>query len=138
MTYGISPKMDSQVYGFFILLYTQQLFSRFFNMEAEAEWKYIQPILDKLARALDEETRLKAIDRCIKFKGWGFVDYRGIEDVWYVLYCITNYRLDGISFDRGGAVDDAPDWEQLLFYTLVNICNKSHKFYGEGGRGRFV
>ena len=138
MKYGIGPKMDSQVYGFFILLYTQQLFGRFFNMEAEAEWKHIKPILGMLTHALREEIRLKAVNRCSKFKGWGMVDYNEIEDVWYILYCLSNYRVDGINFARGGAVDDAPQWEQLLYYTLVNICNKSHKHYQEGGRGRFV
>ena len=53
----MGPKIDSQVYGFFILLYTQQLFARFFNMEAESEWKYIQPVLDKLHDALSEDRR---------------------------------------------------------------------------------
>ena len=98
MTYSLEPKMDSQVYGFFILLYTQQLFSRFFNMEAEAEWKHIKPILTMLTNATREEIRLKAVDRCVKFKGWGFVDYNEIEDIWYVLYCLANYRVDVINF----------------------------------------
>tara|TARA_B100000700_G_scaffold92134_1_gene104028 strand:- start:114 stop:530 length:417 start_codon:yes stop_codon:yes gene_type:complete len=138
MTYSLEPKMDSQVYGFFILLYTQQLFGRFFNMEAEKEWKHIQPILEKLEAALHEDVRLRAIKRCIHYKGWGMVDYNDINDIWYVLYCIANYRVDGINFARGGAIDDAPHWEQLLYYTLVNIANKSHKYYQEGGRGRFV
>jgi hypothetical protein len=135
----MSPKMDSQVYGFFILLYTQQLFSRFFNMEAEAEWKYIKPVLRMLTHALREEIRLEAVDRCIRFKGWGMVEYNNIEDIWYVLYCLSNYRVDGVNFARAeSSKDDVPQWERQLYYTLVNICNKSHKHYGEGGRGRFV
>jgi len=134
----MGPKIDSQVYGFFILLYTQQLFARFFNMEAESEWKYIQPVLDKLHDALSEDRRQDAIRKCIRFPGFGHVAYRDINDIWYILYCLSNYRCDGVSCERKGGADQLPDWEQLLYYTLVNLCNKSHKNYQEGGRGRFV
>ena len=92
-----------------------------------------------LAHALREEIRLEAVDRCIRFKGWGMVEYNNIEDIWYVLYCLSNYRVDGVNFARAeSSKDDVPQWERQLYYTLVNICNKSHKHYGEGGRGRFV
>ena len=55
-----------------------------------------------------------------------------------LFFAIQGEKFDGVNFARGGSIDDAPQWEQLLYYTLVNICNKSHKYYGEGGRGRFV
>ena len=38
--------IDSQIYGFVMLLYSQQLFNQMFVAEQDAEWKKIQPIVN--------------------------------------------------------------------------------------------
>ncbi len=40
--------IDSQIYGFVMLLYSQQLFNQLFNAEENAEWEKIQPIVGEV------------------------------------------------------------------------------------------
>ena len=48
--------IDSQIYGFTMLLYSQQLFNQLFNAEENAEWEKIQPIVGEFHKALSEQT----------------------------------------------------------------------------------
>ena len=52
-------RLDSKVYGFVMLLYSQQLFNQFFNAEENAEWERIRPVVKELHAALSEEHRFK-------------------------------------------------------------------------------
>jgi len=125
--------IDSQVYGFTMLLYSQQLFNQMFVAEEHAEWQKIQPIVQELHNALSEGEKIKGRDRSIAYNGLDNLVFKGVQDTWYIMYCMTNYRVPGIDMHP----DVATQHEKILYYVLVNICKKSHKNYHKFG-SRFI
>ena len=51
-------EIESQVYGFLVLLFSQMLFTQMFNMEEEKEFERIKPVVKKLENAMTEEMRI--------------------------------------------------------------------------------
>ena len=125
--------IDSQVYGFTMLLYSQQLFNQMFVSEEHAEWQKIQPIVQELHKALSEAEKIKGRDRSIAYNGLDNLVFKGVQDTWYIMYCMTNYRVPGIDMHP----DVVTQHEKILYYVLVNICKKSHKNYHKFG-SRFI
>ena len=110
-------RLDSKVYGFVMLLYSQQLFNQFFNAEENAEWERIRPIVGELHEALSEENRWDGYTRAI--------EYNGLDP----MYCISNYRVPGIELDSCVTSEH----EKILYYVFQNITKKSHKYYNKFG-----
>ena len=122
-------RLDSKVYGFVMLLYSQQLFNQFFNAEENAEWERIRPVVKELHAALSEEHRFKGYMRAINYNGLDPITFTGVDDSFYLMYCISNYRVPGIELDP--SVTSEP--EKILYYVFQNITKKSHKIYNKFG-----
>jgi hypothetical protein len=121
--------IDSQIYGFVMLLYSQQLFNQLFNAEENAEWEKIQPIVGEFHKALSEENRWDAYQKCINYNGLDNIVFTGVNDSYYMMYCISNYRVPGIDIDPKVTTFH----EKILYYVFVNIVKKSHKYYNKFG-----
>ena len=119
-------EVNEKVFAFTMLLYSQQLFIQMFNPETDKEWKKIQPIVKELHEALSEENRKKGKNKALQYRGQRLA-VEGFNDLWYIMYVISNYRVDWI---RLGANVDREEIE-LLRYALINVAKKSHKRYSE-------
>ena len=122
-------RLDSKVYGFVMLLYSQQLFNQFFNAEENAEWERIRPIVGELHEALSEENRWDGYTRAIEYNGLDPITFTGVNDSYYLMYCISNYRVPGIVLDSCVTSEH----EKILYYVFQNITKKSHKYYNKFG-----
>ena len=49
------------------------------------------------------------------------------KDLWYIMYCISNYRVEWVG------IDPNQDRKELhmLKYALINVAKKSHKTFTE-------
>jgi len=96
---GISFDVDHRVFGYTMLLFSQQLFIQMFNSEANDEWKDIQPIVKELHKGLSEENKIEGRNKALRWR----TDRRYIltlydfNDLWYIMYCISNYRINWIN-----------------------------------------
>ena len=119
-------EVNEKVFAFTMLLYSQQLFIQMFNPETDKEWKKIQPIVKELHEALSEENRKKGKNKALQYRGQRLA-VEGFNDLWYIMYVISNYRVDWI---RLGANVDREEIK-ILRYALINVAKKSHKRYSE-------
>ena len=126
---GIPFDVDHRVFGYTMLLFSQQLFIQMFNPEANNEWKDIQPIIKELHTGLSEENRLKGRDKALKWShGWrDILTLYDFSDIWYIMYCISNYRINWINLHPKQDREEI----KLLRYALINVAKKSHKRYSE-------
>jgi len=108
-----------------MLLYGQQLFVQLFNEEEDKEWKLIQPILKQLHEGLKEEHRKKGYQRALDYSGSRPPVLSDFSDLWFILYCISNYRIFWIDLDS-----DKKELE-ILKYALNNVAKKSHRTFSE-------
>jgi len=122
MRFDVSEK----VFAFTMLLYSQQLFLQMFNSEKDAEWKMIQPITKRLYEGLSEENRIKGREAALQYRGQKVI-LNDFSDVWFIMYAISNYRVDWIHL--GANVDK--EEIKILRYALINVAKKSHKRYNE-------
>ena len=126
---GISFDVDHRVFGYTMLLFGQQLFIQRFNPEANNEWKDIQPIIKELHQGLNEKNKQKGYEKALRWR----TDYHDIlqlydfNDLWYIMYCISNYRINWINLHPEQDREEI----KLLRYALINVAKKSHKRYSE-------
>ena len=71
--------------------------------------------------------------KAIEYNGLDNIVFKGVKDVWYLLYTMTNYRVPGIDLHECVKTQH----EKILYYVLVNVCKKSHKEYHKFG-SRFI
>ena len=114
-----------------ISLYGQQLFLQKFNSEGkhdDSEFSIIKPIVKKLHDGLTEEYRIKGYQRALQFNGRSRLVLKDFTDVWYIMYCISNYRVDWIRLHP-----DVEDVEELVIlkFALNNVAKKSHRTFNE-------
>ena len=123
-------EVNEKVYGFTMLLFGQQLFLQMFDNEGklnDSEFGLIKPIIKELYEGLTEEHRIKGYERALKFKGSTCPILKDFTDMWYVMYCISNYRVDWVG------IDSSQDRQELhiMKYALINVAKKSHKNFPE-------
>ena len=125
--------VDNQVYGFIILLYSQQLLTQLYFSDKDSEWVKIEPVIKELHDALSEKNKWEGYQRAIEYNGLDHLVFKSIDDLWYIMYAITNYRVDKIE------MHDSVTKEHhiLLFQVIQNVLKKSHKVYGRFN-SRFV
>ena len=125
--------VDNQVYGFIILLYSQQLLTQLYFSDKDSEWVKIEPVIKELHDALSEKNKWEGYQRAIEYNGLDHLMFKSIDDLWYIMYAITNYRVDKIE------MHDSVTKEHhiLLFQVIQNVIKKSHKVYGRFN-SRFV
>lgn len=122
-------EVNYKVFGYTMLLFGQQLFMQMFNSEANNEWKKIQPIIKELHLGLSEENKQKGYEKALRWR----TDRRYIltlydfNDLWYIMYCISNYRINWINLHPKQDREEI----KLLRYALINVAKKSHKRYSE-------
>ena len=119
-------EVNEKVFAFTMLLYSQQLFIQMFNPETDKEWKKIQPIVKELHEALSEENRKKGKNKALQYRGQRLA-VEGFSDLWYIMYCISNYRINWINLHPKQDREEI----KLLRYALINVAKKSHKRYSE-------
>ena len=124
-------EVNEKVFAFTMLLFGQQLFLQMFNSDykkEDDEFKTIQPVIKKLYEGMAEEHRKKSDKKALKFKGSSPPILKDFTDVWYIMYCISNYRVDWVGIDPVAA-----DVQELniLKYALINVAKKSHKEFPE-------
>ena len=122
-------EVSEKVFAFTMLLYSQQLFIQMFNSEVDNEWKKIQPIIKELHKALSEENRQKGYEKALRWHTDRrlILTLRDFNDLWYIMYCISNYRIDWINLHP----DQNKKEIKILRYALINVAKKSHKRYSE-------
>jgi len=118
-------EVNEKVFAFTMLLYGQQLFIQMFNEEADKEWKLIQPILKQLYEGLKEKHKKKGYQRALDYSGSKPPVLSNFYDLWFILYCISNYRIFWIDLDS--------DKKELMIlkYALNNVAKKSHRTFSE-------
>ena len=97
--------------------------------EEEKEFERIKPVVKKLENAMTEEMRIDGQNKAINFKG--LTDpliYNGIQDFWYYVYTISNYRIHAIEMPKSNPFEGQQD-EELFFFALTNVVVKSHKIH---------
>lgn len=121
--FDVHPK----VFAFTVLLYGQQLFLQMTNEEKDQEWKDIQPILKEMYEGLNEDNKVKGRDRALAFKGTKPPILKDFNDLWYIMYCISNYKVEWVG------IDPNQDRKELhmLKYALINVAKKSYKSFSE-------
>lgn len=117
--------VDSQVFGFTFLMFGQQMFAHMFDNKENAEWERIRPALKQLHEAMSEDNMRKGYARAVNYNGIDPVVYNGLDDLWYILYSMSNYRVPRV--DRGPKVKE--DFDVYMHMVLNNVCKKSHKHY---------
>ncbi len=124
-------EVNEKVFAFTILLYGQQLFLQLFNNKGKAEdeeFNLIQPVIKRLYNGMTEQYRKEGYERALKFKGSSPPILKDFTDVWYIMYCISNYRVDWIAIDpKAAKVQEL----NILKYALNNVAKKSHKTFSE-------
>ena len=125
--------VDNQVYGFIILLYSQQLLTQLYFSDKDSEWVKIEPVIKELHDALSEKIKWEGYQRAIEYNGLYPLMFKSIDDLWYIMYAITNYRV------AESEMHDSITKEHhiLLFQVIQNVLKKSHKVYGRFN-SRFV
>jgi hypothetical protein len=118
-SFDVHPK----VFAFTMLLYGQQLFLQMANPEKDQEWNKIQPILKKLNEGLSEENRIKGRQRALAFRGSEPPILSDFDDVWYIMYCISNYSVGWVSIDSRQNKKEL----EILKYALINVAKKSNQ-----------
>ena len=121
--FNVNPK----VFAFTVLLYGQQLFQQMTNEEKDEEWKRIQPILKEMNEGLSEANKVEGRNRALAFRGSEPPILKDFKDLWYIMYCISNYRVEWVG------IDPNQDRKELhmLKYALINVAKKSHKTFTE-------
>lgn len=120
-------EIESQVYGFTVLLFSQMCFSQLFKAEENQEYDDVVPVVKKLHQCLSEERRIEGYKRAINFSGYRErLMYTGMKDLWYYIYVLSNYRVHTIKKEPG--TYEEPE-EELMFLTLTNVMTKSHKVH---------
>ena len=61
--------VDNQVYGFIILLYSQQLLTQLYFSDKDSEWVKIEPVIKELHDALSEKNKWEGYQRAIEYNG---------------------------------------------------------------------
>ena len=118
-SFDVHPK----VFAFTMLLYGQQLFLQMANPEKDQEWNKIQPILKKLNEGLSEENRIKGRQRALAFRGSEPPILSDFDDVWYIMYCISNYSVGWVGIDSRQNKKEL----EILKYALINVAKKSNQ-----------
>ena len=124
-------EVNEKVFAFAMLLFGQQLFLQMFSNDFKKEndeFNLIQPVIKKLYQGMTEEHRIKGYERALKFKGSSPPILKDFTDVWYILYCISNYRVDWVGIDSEAANEQELN---ILKYALINVAKKSHKDFPE-------
>jgi hypothetical protein len=118
-SFDVHPK----VFAFTMLLYGQQLFLQMANPEKDQEWNKIQPILKKLNEGLSEENRIKGRQRALAFRGSEPPILSDFDDVWYIMYCISNYSVGWVGINSRQNKKEL----EILKYALINVAKKSNQ-----------
>ena len=124
-------EVNEKVFAFTMLLFGQQLFLQMFNSEYQKNstgFELIQIVIKKLYQGMIEKHRIEGYKKALKFKGSSPPILKDFNDVWYIMYCISNYRVDWVGIDPAAA-----DVQELniLKYALINVAKKSHKEFPE-------
>ncbi len=117
--------VDSQVYGFVMLLYSQQLFTQMFNAEKDSEFDRIKPVIRRIRHALSSEVRKQSHEAALHYNGFDNLGFKGMNDLWFCIYCISNYRVPYVKMLR----DDLPQEEEILYNVIYNVNVKAHKIH---------
>ena len=122
-------EVNEKVFAFTMLLYGQQLFLQMFNKDLKEvdEFKHIKPIIKRLHEGLTEENRIKCYEKALRYKGWERPILKDFDDVWYIMYIISNYRVEWIDVSP----DETRKEIEIMKYALVNVVKKSYKIYSE-------
>ena len=122
-SFDVHPK----VFAFTMLLYGQQLFLQMANPEKDQEWNKIQPVLKKLNEGLSEENRIKGRQRALAFRGSEPPILSDFDDVWYIMYCISNYSVSWVGINSKQNKKEL----EILKYALINVAKKSNQMFTE-------
>jgi len=125
--------VDNQVYGFIILLYSQQLLTQLYFSDKDSEWVKIEPVIKELYDALSDKNKWEGYQRAVEYNGLDPLVFRSIDDLWYIMYAMTNYRVADIKMHDS----ITKEHHILLFQVIQNVLKKSHKVYGRFN-SRFV
>ena len=122
-------EVNEKVFAFAMLLFGQQLFLQMFNKDLKevSEFKHIQPIIKKLHKGLSEENRTKGYEKALRYKGWERPILKDFNDLWYIMYIISNYRVEWIDVEPTETRKEI----EIMKYALINVAKKSHKRYSE-------
>ena len=92
-------------------------------LDSDSEFGLIKPIIKELYEGLTEEHRIKGYERALKYKGSACPILKDFTDMWYIMYCISNYRVDWVG------IDSSQDRQELhiMKNALINVAKKSHK-----------
>lgn len=119
-------EIDSQVYGFTFLMYGQMIFAHMFDSKENAEWGRIQPCLQRLYRALTPMNKEMGYKRAMEYNGLSPIEYHGFQDLYYIFYCLSNFRVPEILIGPDARFDRE---NRIMHVVLCNVCRKSHKDY---------
>ena len=75
------------------------LYSNLYIYKDVNEFKHIQPIIKKLHEGLSEENRTKGYEKALRYKGWERPILIDFNDLWYIMYIISNYRVEWIDVE---------------------------------------
>ena len=122
-------EVNEKVFAFAMLLFGQQLFLQMFNKDLKDvnEFKHIQPIIKKLHEGLSEENRTKGYEKALRYKGWERPILKNFNDLWYIMYIISNYRVEWIDVEPTETRKEI----EIMKYALINVAKKSYKQYSE-------
>jgi len=118
--------IDSQIYGFTFLMYGQMIFAHMFDNKENAEWGRIQPCLKKIHSELNRSNKDLGYKRAVEYNGMSPITYDGFHDLYYVFYCMSNYRVPEIRIGPNAQLDQE---NRIMHMVLCNVCRKSHKDY---------
>ena len=71
--------VDSQVYGFVMLLYSQQLFTQMFNAEKDSEFDRIKPVIRRIRYALSSEVRKQCHEAALHYNGFDNLGFKNTK-----------------------------------------------------------
>jgi|TARA_R110002110_G_scaffold78527_2_gene205891 hypothetical protein len=122
-------EVNEKVFAFTMLLYGQQLFLQMFNKDLKEvdEFKHIKPIIKRLHQGLSEENRIKGYEKALRYKGWERPILKDFDDIWYIMYIISNYRVEWIDIKP----DETRKEIEVMKYALINVAKKAYKHYSE-------
>jgi len=130
-------EIESQVYGFAVLLFSQMMFTQEYLVEEDKEFDRIKPVIKKLQNALSEEKRKEGYRKAILHPGYlKPLIYTGIEDFWFYIYAISNYRIHYVEMSKDKDFKNQKD-EELFYFAIQNVVVKSHKIHRQFNQ-RFV
>tara|TARA_R110001606_G_scaffold34618_1_gene101923 strand:- start:2575 stop:2973 length:399 start_codon:yes stop_codon:yes gene_type:complete len=123
-------EVNEKVFAFTMLLFGQQLFLQMFKSEGkdnDSEFGIIKPIIQDLHKGLSEENRLKGYKKALRYKGWERLVLTDFSDLWYIMYVVSNYRIEWVDIKP----DETRKEIEIMKYALVNVVKKSYKIYSE-------